>query len=154
MDLWLLKPGHKIRTHDGAEAEVLSETEDGAWIKVRYLSVPDDPSLTGTEDLVSEGEVEALLGVARTGGWGEKVTVILHHIPESEESEEGYEAITMKGIPYAVSITGSDSHSAEGALNHLLNGLREFGFTGRVAVEDATEPGPIKRYETEVPPQG
>jgi hypothetical protein len=29
MDLWYLKPGHKIRTRDGAEAEVLSETEDG-----------------------------------------------------------------------------------------------------------------------------
>ena len=150
MDLWLLRPGHRIRTRDGTEAEVLTETEDGAWIQVRYLEVSDDPSLAGTEGLVSEGEVEALLGVARTGGWGEKVTVILHHIPESEESEEGYEAVTMKGVPYAVSVTGSDPDSAEGALNHLLDGLRTFGFTGRVAVEDTTEPGSIKRYEIDM----
>lgn len=60
MNLWLLKPRHKIRTRDGAEAEVLAETEDGAWVKVRYLNVEDDPSLVGTEDLLSEDEVEAL----------------------------------------------------------------------------------------------
>ena len=154
MDLWLLRPGHRIRTRDGAEAEVLTGTEDGAWIRVRYLAVRHDPSLTGTEDLVSEGEVESLLGVARTGRWGEKVTVVLHYIPESEESEEGYEAKTMKGVPFNVSITGSDLDSAEGALNHLLDGLRAFGFTGRVTVDDATVAGPVERYEIEVPPQG
>jgi hypothetical protein len=36
----------------------LEETEDGAWIRVRYLKVEDDPTLVGTEDLVSEAEVE------------------------------------------------------------------------------------------------
>lgn len=99
MNLWLLKPGHRIRTRDGAEAEVLSGTEDGVWIKVRYLEVEDDTYLAGTENLVSEGEVEALLGVAGTAGCGEKITVILHHILESEESEESYDAITMKDVP-------------------------------------------------------
>ena len=73
LDLWLLKPGHKIRTSDGSEAEVLSATEDGEWIKVKYLE-GDDSLFGGTEDLVSGVEVEALLGVARTSGWGEKVT--------------------------------------------------------------------------------
>lgn len=150
MNLWMLKPGHRVRTRGGAEAEVLAETEDGAWVKVRYLEVEDDPTLAGAEDLVSEGEVEALLGVVSTGGWGEKVTVILHHIPESEEHEEGYEAVTMKGVPHNVSITGSDPHSAEGALNHLMDGLRALGFDGRVAVEDATRLGPIERYEVSV----
>ncbi len=61
MNLWILKPGHKVRTQDGAEAEVLSETEDGEWIRVRYLD-GGDPLFGGTEDLVSEAEVEALLG--------------------------------------------------------------------------------------------
>jgi hypothetical protein len=125
----------------------LAETNDGVWIRVRHLEVPDDPTLAGTEDLISEGEVEALLGVARTGGWDEKVTVILHHIPESEESEEGYEVVTMKGVPYTVSITGSDGDFAGGALNHLLDGLRAFGFAGRVAVEDVMGLGPANRYE-------
>lgn len=49
MDLWILKPGHKIRTRDGAEAEVLSETHDGEWIKVRYLDDQEDPLFAGTE---------------------------------------------------------------------------------------------------------
>ena len=87
MNLWLLKSGHKVRTRDGAEAEVLAETEDGARIKVRYLEDGGDLTLVGTEDVVSEDGVEALLGVASTGGWGDKVTVVLNHIAESEESE-------------------------------------------------------------------
>ena len=62
MNLWILKTGHRIRTHEGAEAEVVTETGDGAWIRVRYLSVPDDASLTGSEDLLNEEEVESLLG--------------------------------------------------------------------------------------------
>jgi hypothetical protein len=147
MDLWYLKPGHKIRTRDGAEAEILSETEDGEWIRVRYLESADDPTFAGTEDLAHREEVEALLGVVHKSGWGEKVTVVLHHIPESEESESGYEAVTMVGVPHGV----SDPDSAEGALNHLFDGLRAFGFQGRVAVEDATRPGRMERYEIDVP---
>jgi hypothetical protein len=29
MDLWLLRPGHKVRTLEGMEAEILSGTEGG-----------------------------------------------------------------------------------------------------------------------------
>jgi len=60
VDLWQLQPGHKIRTRNGAEAEVLSETEDGERIKVRYLEAKDEPSLVGTEDHVNEGDIEAM----------------------------------------------------------------------------------------------
>ena len=38
---------------NGAEAAVLSETEDGEWVKVRYL-VDEVSSLTRAEDLVNE----------------------------------------------------------------------------------------------------
>lgn len=79
--------------------------------------------------------------------WGDRVTVIVHHILESEDFEGGYEAVTMMGVPYNVSITGSDNQSAEGALDHIINGLRAFGFAGRVAVEDATYIGGVQRYE-------
>ena len=58
MDLRTLKPGDMILTRDGAQAEVLSETEDGERIKVRYVEAKDDPSLEGTEDFVNEDEVE------------------------------------------------------------------------------------------------
>lgn len=150
MDLWLLRPGHRIRTRDGAEAEVLAETEDGEWIKVRYLEAEDDLSLVGTEDLVSDSEVEALLGVVRRGTWGDKVIVMLHHIPEDEGFEGGYEADTVTGVPNNVKITGGDPDSKQGALDHLLGGLAALGFTGRVDVNDATDPGPVERYEIDI----
>ncbi len=146
----MLRPGNKIRTADGAKAEVLAETEDGSWIKVRYLDA-DDPLFAGTEDLVHEDEVEALLGIAERKEWGEKVTIMLHHVPESDEFEGGYEAVTIAGVPANVVVTGSDQDSAEGALNHLIAGLSAFGFSGRVAVEDATYIGGIERYEVEIP---
>jgi hypothetical protein len=47
VNLWYPKPGHKIRTRDGAETEVLAETQDGEWIKVRYLDSKDDPCSLG-----------------------------------------------------------------------------------------------------------
>jgi hypothetical protein len=96
---------------------------------------------------LNEGDVEALLGVARKPGWGDEVTVILHYISESEEYEEEYEAVTMTGVPHNVSITGGDRDSAEVALDQLLAALRTFGFAGRVAVEDATKLGGVERYE-------
>jgi len=58
-----LKPGDKVRTVDGWLAEVLNETKDGAWIRVRYLAVPEDPALIGTEDYCHESELEAPAGV-------------------------------------------------------------------------------------------
>lgn len=150
MDLWLLRAGHKIRMRDGSEAEVLAETEDGEWVKVRYLGNEDAPLFAETEGLVSSEEVEALLGVAAKRAWGDKVTVIIHRVPESEDSEGGYEAVTMMGVPHNVVVTGSGHESAEAALNHLLSGLEAFGFTGRVAVEDATGIGGTQQYEVEV----
>jgi hypothetical protein len=68
MDLWYLKPRHKIKMRDGAEAEVLSETEDGEWIRVRYLD-GDNAAFAGTDDLAHKDEVEALLGVVAKIAW-------------------------------------------------------------------------------------
>jgi hypothetical protein len=63
----------RIRMHNGAEAEILTEIEDGEWIKVRYLDAEDESSLVGTQGLVSRGKVKALLGAARRGTWGDEV---------------------------------------------------------------------------------
>lgn len=65
MDLWQLKPGDKVRTSDGALVEVVAETEDGRWIRVRYLADLENPSVVGTEDLCSEAEVTELVPHAR-----------------------------------------------------------------------------------------
>jgi len=62
MDLWELKPGDEIRMTDGNIGEVVSDTEDGRWIKVRYLRVAEDQSLIGTEDLCYEDEIQGKLG--------------------------------------------------------------------------------------------
>lgn len=145
----MLKPGHKVRTRDGAEAKVLDETDDGEWIRVRYLGNQDDPLSAEIEELAHKDEVEALLGVVHESTWGDSVTIMLHHVPESEAGEGGYEAVTMAGVPNGVSITGEDPDSAEGALRRLLDGLGAFGFTGRVTVDDATHSGRMERYEIE-----
>lgn len=150
MNLYLLKSGHKVGLSGGGTAEVLSETQDGQWILVRYLEV-DDPSIAGTEDLASSDEIEALLGVAPKTEWGTEVTVIVYRVPESEESEEGYEALTMKSVPHNVIITAGSSGSAQEALDQMLAALAVFGFRGTVRVEDATYIGGMQRYEVEVP---
>ena len=80
-------------------------------------------------------------------GWDEKVMVVLHRVPEIEEFEGGYEAVTMTGVPHNVIVTGSDRNSAEIALNHLVDGLRAFSFAGRVAIDDETDADPVGRYQ-------
>lgn len=75
------------------------------------------------------------------------MTAVLHCVPEDEGFEGGFEAVTLAGVPHGVSVTGSDRDSAEAALDHLIEGLRAFGFAGRVAVEDATGAGRVGRYE-------
>lgn len=81
--------------------------------------------------------------------WGRTVTVVLHRIPESEEYEGGFEAVTMTGVPGMVTVAATDRESKEKAFEHLRDGLRAFGFAGTLAVEDATEPGRPVRYEVE-----
>lgn len=149
MNLHLLKPGHKVGLRGGGTAEVLSETQDGEWILVRYLEA-DDPSLAGSEDLASANEIETLLGIVHPTEWRGHCTVHVHHVPEGEESEEGYEALTMGGVPYGVSITGYGDDSAQEALDQLLCALKAFGFSGTVRVEDATYIGGVQRYEVAV----
>ncbi len=80
---------------------------------------------------------------------GDNVTGVLHHVPEEEGFEDGYEAVTMTGVPYNIAVMGSDPDAAEGALRHLLDGLRAFGFSGREVVFRAwTGEGGV--YETEL----
>jgi hypothetical protein len=150
MNLWILKPGHKVGLRGGGNAEVLAETQDGEQIMVRYLEVPEDPALEGAEKLTSADEIENLLGVAPKTDWGVEIVVIVHHIPESEETEEGYEALTMKGVPHNVLVSAGSRSSAQEALDQLLSGLKVFGFSGSVKIEDATYIGGVHQYEVEI----
>ena len=61
MDLYELRRGDRVRTADGAVVEVLAETEDGQWIKVRYVEAPEDPHLVDTEDLCHVDELRELV---------------------------------------------------------------------------------------------
>lgn len=97
MNLRILKPGHKVKLRDGAVARILAETGDRNLNRVEYLESGGAPSPVGAEAMVDEREIEALLGVAHPRTWGEEATAILHHVPESEDSEAGCEAVTMKG---------------------------------------------------------
>lgn len=65
MDLWQLKPGDQVRTADGALVEIVTPTEDGKWIRVRYLADLENPSVVGTEDLCQANE---LVGVEQPAG--------------------------------------------------------------------------------------
>lgn len=79
--------------------------------------------------------------------WAEVVAVTLYYEPEDESFEGGYKAVTMSGVPENVQVMGTDTGSAEGALEHLLSGLAAFGFNGRLLVHDVTTPGHSRRYE-------
>ena len=149
MDLWQLKPGHKVRTSSGVNAEVLSETEDGEWVRIRYFE-GDDPFVGGREDLAHSDEVEALLGIVLKPRWQGKAVVILHSVSENAESGGGYVAETLSGIPYGVMVSSGEQDTAEQALNQIIAALHAFGFTGRVEVEDVTYIGHVQRYEVQV----
>ena len=57
MDLYDLEPGDRVRLTDGSIAEVISATEDGREILVRYVESADR-HLLGSERLCTEDEVE------------------------------------------------------------------------------------------------
>jgi hypothetical protein len=61
LDVYDLKAGDKVRTIDGSVAEIVNETQDGKWIKVRYVEGTEDAALIGTEDLCTEDELAELV---------------------------------------------------------------------------------------------
>lgn len=63
MDLTTLRPGDRVRTVEGAIAEILAPSEDGAWIRVCYVEAPDNPTLLNTEDLCSSDDIAEQLTV-------------------------------------------------------------------------------------------
>jgi len=64
IDVARLEPGAKLRLRDGITAEVVENPEDGMWVMVRYITVPDDPAAAGTEDLCHADQILEVLGDA------------------------------------------------------------------------------------------
>ena len=57
-----LPDGQVIKLRDGSTAEVTANPKDGAWLFIKFLTNPDDPSLVGTEDMVFATDVVGLGG--------------------------------------------------------------------------------------------
>lgn len=57
-----LRRGDRIQTVDGNLAEVMDESQDGEWVKVRYVE-SSKPELIDTEDLCSVDDVESVSSV-------------------------------------------------------------------------------------------
>ena len=60
-DLWVLTVGSQVELEEGVVAEVQAPTEDGEWVKVKYILAPQDPELVGTEDLCTADEIRRLV---------------------------------------------------------------------------------------------
>jgi hypothetical protein len=56
-----LPVGTKVKLRGGAIAEVTANPQDGAWIFVRYLESPGDPSKVDSEDMAFCTEVIAVV---------------------------------------------------------------------------------------------
>ena len=53
--------GARLQLRGGAIAKVTANPQDGAWLFIRYLKVPSDPSKVETEDMVFCTEVTGVL---------------------------------------------------------------------------------------------
>jgi len=46
-----IKAGNKLLLRDGVVAEVVENMEDGMWLQVKYLEVPNNPNDVGSIEL-------------------------------------------------------------------------------------------------------
>ena len=56
-----LPVGARVKHRDGAILEVTGNPRDGAWLLVRVVEDPNDPSRVGEEDMVFFTDVEAVV---------------------------------------------------------------------------------------------
>jgi hypothetical protein len=52
-----LPAGARVVLSSGAEAEIVSNPQDGVWLFARYLSSDDDPALVGQEEMIFAQDV-------------------------------------------------------------------------------------------------
>ena len=56
-----LPVGARVKRRDGAILEVIDNPRDGAWLLVRVVEAPNEPSSVGQEDMIFFTDVEAVL---------------------------------------------------------------------------------------------
>ncbi len=59
-----LKVGSKIQLREGVLAEVVENMEDGMWLQVKYLQVPNNPSDVGAIELCHAQDIVKLADAA------------------------------------------------------------------------------------------
>ncbi|MSO99788.1 MAG: hypothetical protein EXR07_01870 [Acetobacteraceae bacterium] len=52
-----LAPGTRVMLTSGAEAEIVSNPNDGVWLFARYVASTDDPALVGEEEMIFAQDV-------------------------------------------------------------------------------------------------
>jgi len=52
-----LAAGTRVVLVSGAEAEIVSNPNDGVWIFARYTAAPNDPALVGQEEMIFAQDV-------------------------------------------------------------------------------------------------
>lgn len=52
-----LVPGDRLRLSEDTVVQVINNPEDGMWIRARYVSVPSNPTIEGTEEQIFVGDV-------------------------------------------------------------------------------------------------
>ena len=52
LDLLAIEEGTLLELAGGATAEVVDNPRDGMWIVLKFIEVPEEPELEGTEELV------------------------------------------------------------------------------------------------------
>jgi hypothetical protein len=52
-----LTAGTRVILVNGAEAEIVSNPNDGVWIFARYISAPNDPQLVGHDEMIFAQDV-------------------------------------------------------------------------------------------------
>ena len=56
-----LPVGAKVKLTNGAVAEITGNPGDGAWLLIRFIEHPEDPSLVGQDEMVFFVDVDSLV---------------------------------------------------------------------------------------------
>ncbi len=56
-----LPVGAKVKLKNGAVAEITGNPRDGAWLLIRFVEHPEDPSLVGQDEMVFFVDVDSLV---------------------------------------------------------------------------------------------